>query len=328
MIAKNPRRARPEIEPERLPPIALVSCAAARQLDDDLAPLSLALEAAQLPHRIVDWHDAGIDWSEFSLALLRSTWDYVPRLTEFLGWAERVSALTTLLNPLPVLRWNTDKHYLADLAQAGIATVPSRFIEPGGAGAAVLADWLDGDDAALAVAHEFVIKPAVGAGSRDAARYQQADRAAALEHANRLLQAGRSVLVQPYLGRVDRDGETALIYIEGEFSHAIRKGPLLARMSQPTRALFAAETISARQASAAERELAERCLATLARLPALRGCAPLLYARVDLLQDDHGQPRLLELELAEPSLFFALAKGAAERFATAIRNRARLTTRP
>ena len=43
---------------------------------------------------------------------------------------------------------------------------------------------------------------------------------------------------------VDRDGETALMFFDGEFSHAIRKAPLLFRDQGPTRALFAPEKIS------------------------------------------------------------------------------------
>lgn len=304
-----------------MPPIALITCKAARHLDEDLPPLTAALTAAGIDHRIVDWHDPSIDWSDFAIALLRSTWDYVPRLAEFLAWAERVAALTALHNPLPVLRWNTDKHYLAELHAAGIATVPSRFVEPGSPAAEALADWLDGNDPAMAGHDEFVIKPAVGAGSRDAARYQRDDRAAALGHIARLLDAGRSVLLQPYLGRVDQDGESALIYIDGEFSHAIRKGPLLAHAAQPTRALFAPEAISARRASATERAIADHIFATLAALPAFRSEQPLLYARVDLLRDDHGQPRLLELELTEPSFFFAHGPGAADRLAQALGRR-------
>jgi O-ureido-D-serine cyclo-ligase len=120
------------------------------------------------------------------------------------------------------------------------------------------------------------------------------------------------VLLQPYLDRVDEHGETALIFFDGKFSHAIRKGPLLRRGEGPTRALFAAEHITPRQPDAAELALAER---TLAAIPFPQ---PLLYARVDLIHDANGSPCVLELELTEPSLFFAHAAGSAARFARAI----------
>ncbi|HSN01330.1 MAG TPA: hypothetical protein VLS52_10020 [Rudaea sp.] len=286
--------------------IALVTANAARDLDEDLTPLEAALREAGADVTIAAWDDAGIDWSGFDLVLLRSTWDYTQRLPEFLAWAERTAAQTNLLNPLPVMRWNTDKHYLSDLAKSGVAIVPSTFVEPG-------------DDAITALAafqhtqstDEFVVKPAIGAGSRDAQRYHASERDAAIAHVRRLLDARRSVLLQPYLERVDEHGETALIFFDGKFSHAIRKGPLLRRGEGPTRALFAAEHITPRQPGATEIALAER---TLAAIP----YGTLLYARVDLIHDKDGLPRVLELELTEPSLFFAHAPGSAMRFAKAI----------
>ena len=294
------------------PLIALVSVAAARPLDEDLAPLHEALRAAGADVAIVDWDDAAVDWARFDLALLRSTWDYAERLPEFLAWAVRVAACTRLCNPLDVLRWNTDKHYLAELERTGVAIVPSTFVEPGADAATALDEFLARTDAA-----EFVVKPSVGAGSRDAQRHARERRDAAVAHVARLLDARRSVLLQPYLARVDEHGETALIHVDGAYSHAIRKGPLLRRGDGPTDALFAAEDIRARTPDPAERALAA---AVLAAIPFE---APLLYARVDLIHDTDGSPRLLELELAEPSLFFAHAAGSAARFAAAVIARAR-----
>jgi O-ureido-D-serine cyclo-ligase len=290
------------------PRIALVSVAAARALDDDLAPLLDALRAAGAQADVVDWDDAAIDWSRFDLAVLRSAWDYTERPAQFLDWAQRVSTQTRLLNPVDVLRWNTDKHYLADLERAGVAIVPSAFVEPGADAAAAVDAFL----AAHADAAEFVVKPAIGAGSRDAQRHARADRTQALAHVARLIEAGRSALLQPYLDRVDAHGETALIHFDGTFSHAIRKGPLLLRGEGSTDALFAPEHITARTPDAVERELAARALA------AIPFAGPLAYARVDLIHDADGAPRLLELELAEPSLFFAHGAGSARRFAEAL----------
>jgi O-ureido-D-serine cyclo-ligase len=286
------------------PRIALVSVAAARLLDEDLPPLRDAHVDAGAEVAIVDWDDATVDFSRFDLAVLRSTWDYAERLPEFLAWAVRVATQTRLLNPPDVLRWNTDKHYLADLERAGVAIVPSTFVEPG-------ADAADALDAFLAQsdATEFVVKPSVGAGSRDAQRHGRNALSPARAHVARLLDAGRSVLLQPYLERVDAYGETALIHFDGVFSHAIRKGPLLRRGDGPTEALFAAEDITPRVASEAERALAQHAVA------AIPFATPLPYARVDLIHDADGTPRLLELELAEPSLFFAHGEGSALRFA-------------
>jgi glutathione synthase/RimK-type ligase-like ATP-grasp enzyme len=286
--------------------VALVTARPARGLDEDEPPLHLALQKAGCDVQMAEWDDAKVDWASFDVALLRSAWDYAERVTEFLAWVERASKLTHVLNPLPVVRWNTDKHYLAQLAAAGVATVPSTFVEPGEDAGQAIAKLLELHENA-----ELVVKPAIGAGSRDAERHRRAEVARAVAHAKRLLNANRSVLLQPYLERVDRDGETALMFFEGRFSHAIRKGPLLPPGAAATRGLFAAESITPRVPGADEMRLAEKIVAAVPfGIP--------LYARIDLIRDDDGAPCLLELELTEPSLFFAHAAGSAEKFTAAV----------
>jgi O-ureido-D-serine cyclo-ligase len=283
--------------------IALVTARQARDADADLPPLFAALTRAGAAVRVVDWDDASAQWSHFDLALLRSTWDYSMRLPEFLSWAEHASAATQLLNPLPMVRWNTDKHYLDELMHADVRTVPTTFVEPGDGAAQAVNEFL-----VQQASTDFVVKPAVSSGSRDAQRYGRRQLEAAVLHVQRLLDANRSVVLQPYLDRVDADGETALIYFAGTFSHAIRKGPLLRRGKGPTPDLFAAEEITARVPKLDELRTGERALG------AIPFAIP-LYARVDLIRDADAAPRVLELELTEPSLFFGYAAGSAERFA-------------
>jgi hypothetical protein len=298
------------------PRIALVSTREALDRDEDLAPLHAALQAADARSETVLWDDAQIDWSGFDLVLVRSTWDYTWRLDAFLRWAERAAAQTRLLNPPALLRWNSDKRYLQALTEAGIATVPTRF---------VAAD--EAADSALQAARaawpgaELVIKPSVSAGSRDTMRHSAGAAHAVMVAQVAAIQAqGKHVLLQPYLARVDSAGETALLFFAGRFSHAIRKGPLLAADAAPTRALFAAEHIQPRAPDDDERALAEHVLAVL---PALTNAPAPLYARVDLLRDDAGAPCLIELELVEPSLFLDFAQGAAARLAQAVLRLAR-----
>jgi glutathione synthase/RimK-type ligase-like ATP-grasp enzyme len=288
------------------PAVALVSARAARALDEDLPPLLVAFNAAGARCEIADWDDPHIEWARFDVALLRSTWDYSERLAEFLAWVERAAARTQLLNPAPVVRWNADKHYLRELAQQGLPVVASSFAEPAAEPAAVLAQFLARETCA-----EFVVKPAVGAGSRDTRRHARAATPEALAHIGALLDAQRSVLLQPYLPAVDADGETALIFIAGRFSHAIRKGALLPAGAPATRALFAPEKITPRAPQADEMQVAQRVLAALP-------CGVLPYARVDLIRDQAHAPCLLELELIEPSLFFAHAPDSAPRLAAAV----------
>jgi O-ureido-D-serine cyclo-ligase len=298
--------------------IALVSAAEALALDEDMPPLLAAFAAAGADAVAVSWDAAGVDWSRFDLAILRSPWDYVPRLTEFLAWGERVSRQTRLLNSLEVVRWNIDKHYLEHLAHAGVPVVPTRFIEPGESAAQALEQFLHArplrPGAAAAIAHqpqrELVIKPAIGAGSKDAARYRGHEIDDAIAHAERLLAQGRSAMLQPYLAHVDKHGETAMVYVDGRFSHAIRKGPLLRPGAGLVEGLFAAEDITAREPGKDEGRIAK------AGFNAIPFPTP-LYARIDLVRDATGAPVVLELELIEPSLFFAHGPGAAERFAAA-----------
>jgi glutathione synthase/RimK-type ligase-like ATP-grasp enzyme len=291
------------------PGIALVTARAARALDEDLAPLTAALAAAGARGEITDWDDSEVDWARFDAVVLRSAWDYHERLPQFLAWVERVAGVTMLLNPLDVVRWTLDKHYLGELARAGAPVVPTRYLEPGEEPGAALMQFLAADPC-----REVVVKPAVGAGSRDARRHARGAREEILDHIRPLLSAGRSVMLQPYLERVDSDGETALMYIDGRFSHAIRKGALLPSGAPSTAQLFASETIAPRSPGADELAAGERILAAVPY-------PTLLYARVDLLRDREGAPRLLELELAEPSLFFAHAPGSAQRFAAALLKR-------
>jgi glutathione synthase/RimK-type ligase-like ATP-grasp enzyme len=254
------------------------------------------------------WDDPAVDWSSYDAVVVRSTWDYQERRDAFLAWARGVG--DRLLNPPEVLAWNTDKRYLRELAEAGLPVVPTALVAPG--------------EAFAAPAGEFVVKPTVSAGSRDTARFgadgggddDGAARAAALVEA--IHTSGRTAMVQPYVASVDARGETALLFFDGVFSHAIHKGPLLERGRGPTSAVFAAETIRPREASGAERAMAERVLAHVGQR--FGGAVP-AYARVDVVEGDDGAPLLLELELTEPSLFFAGEPGRLSQFAAAIRRR-------
>jgi hypothetical protein len=285
--------------------IAIATCRELPDGDEDAGLLRTALSDRGLAGEWRDWRDPAVDWAGYDLVIIRSTWDYTSDLQTFLDWAARVPRLD---NPLPVLTWNTDKVYLRDLAAAGVPVVPTSWAGPG-------------EPVELPAAGEFVVKPSVGAGSKGAGRFAAGDRTA-LDHAARLHEAGRTVMVQPYLGQVDTDGETALIYLDGRFSHAIRKGAMLPELSvneldvQYSRSLYVDERITARTPSKAELALGEAALGSVRD----RFGGDLLYARVDLLPTSDG-PVVIELELVEPSLFLEFADGGADRLADAIAGR-------
>ena len=284
-----------------MPHVLLASCAEARGLDDDEPLLVAALAEAGLTAAPADWADPAVDWAGADVVVVRSTWDYAPRRDAFLAWARRVETVTRLHNPAAVLEWNTDKRYLAELADAGLPVVPTAWAVTAEAVPAALGRW-DGD---------VVVKPAVSAGARDTARFRSGEEPRPF--AERILATGRPVMVQPYLTRLDDEGETGLVYLDGVFSHAFGKAAILA--GEPLGpGLFAAEEITARTAGAGQREVGDAVLAVVRdRI----GTVP-LYARVDLVPGEDGEPQVLEVELTEPSLNLPVAPEAAPRLAAAI----------
>jgi len=214
-------------------------------------------------------------------------------------WLERVDAVSDLVNPLPFIRWSHDKRYLAELASAGVPITPTRFVEPGSEVA------LPGGD--------FVVKPAVGAGSREVASYGPDQHATALEHLTRLHEAGQVALLQPHLRSVAVEGEWPMVFLEGAFSHAANKRIDLPRAGRID-GLFAEETNTPHDPSREQLAVAEAAM----RVVTDRLGAP-TYGRVDLVRDDAGGFRVLEVELVEPSLFLACAGTAAlDRFVTGL----------
>jgi hypothetical protein len=283
-----------------MPSVLLASCAPALGKDEDEPLLLAALADAGVTAGVADWADPSVDWAAADAVVVRSTWDYAPRREEFLAWARTVEGVTRLFNPADVLAWNTDKRYLAGLAEAGIPVVPTAW--------AATADELP---AALDRWDDLVVKPTISAGARDTARFRPGEDPEAFARA--IMASGRAVMVQPYLARVDADGETGLVHLDGVFSHAFRKGALLAGAPLGP-GLYAEEEIEPRIAGEAERGIGDAVLAAVADRT---GGAP-LYARVDLVPGADGEPVVIELELTEPSLFLTADDGAAARVAAAI----------
>ena len=273
--------------------IAFATCREYADLDPDDRLLLAPLAALGIRAEPAVWNDPAVDWRAFHAVVLRSTWDYPDAYEAFLAWA---ASVPRLINPLPVIRWNTDKRYLQDLAAAGIPIVPTAFAGPG-------EDWHVPDGW-----REVVVKPATSAGSRDTARYERSDPRVAV-HIARLQAAGRVAMLQPYRHEIDDAGETGLVYAGGAFSHAFRKGPLLAPGGRITDQLFALEEISARDPTPDELAVGARAIALVTK----RFGTP-AYARVDLLPG----PVVIEVELTEPSLYLACGQGSAERAAAAI----------
>lgn len=285
------------------PEIGLATCAEIPALDAEGRLLLERIGDLGLSARPVVWSDEEEDWDGLDLVLIRSTWDYHERPEAFRKWARALAG--RVINPLPLIEWNVSKRYLADLHGWGIATVPTTFIGPGEA----LEPPARGD---------FVLKPVVSAGSKDTARYGRSagDLERAASHLARLHAEGREVMLQPYLEAVDSEAETALIFLAGEFSHAMRKGPLLELGQELEEGLFRQEQMSPRDPTEAMLEVGRAALAAVEmRL------GPSTYARVDLLPSAGGEPQVLEVELIEPSLFLDFHPPAATALARLVEAR-------
>jgi glutathione synthase/RimK-type ligase-like ATP-grasp enzyme len=283
------------------PQIALATCGELPDLDPDDQPLVGLFHKIGFEATPAIWSDPTIDWTAFDHIIIRNTWDYTDRLEDFLAWAKMHES--RIQNSYEILVWNSDKIYLKDLSGAGFPIVDTQFItDP-------LGDW------ELPALGDFVVKPTVSCGSRDTMRFRTSDSDSqdrAQDLITRIISQGKIVMVQPYLATVDEIGETAQLFIGGEYSHAIRKGPLLVPNveGEKEHGLFLKEDISPRVPRPEQRELAAAVMDYVSQ----RFGVP-LYARVDLLEDSEGKPVILELELVEPSMFFATAPKSAARLA-------------
>ena len=293
-----------------MPRIGLATCAALPDgwPDDELLAEALRERGAEAGFAV--WDDTKVDWSTFDLVMIRSTWDYTRRRAEFLDWARSIDG--ALHNPAAVIEWNSDKRYLADLAAAGVATMPTRYVGPG--------------DRLPELGGEVVVKPTVSAGARDTGRFGPERHDDARELVARIGADGRTAMVQPYLDGVEELGETSIVTFQGGESHVLRKravlhpdevAPLHEGPITAAAAMFDPELVGPGVAGEGERALVERVLGELRR----RFSAVPLYARVDMVPGSDGAPTLIELEAIEPSLYLGTDPGSEARLAAAILER-------
>jgi glutathione synthase/RimK-type ligase-like ATP-grasp enzyme len=264
------------------------------EADPDEELLLEALAGVGLGVRLAAWDDPAVEWAAASLAVIRSTWDYHHQREAFLAWADRTGAQTRLWNSAPVLRWNSHKAYLLDLAKAGVPVVPTLLLRRGSD--ALLADVMSGRGW-----ERVVVKPAVSASSYRTLDVRPENSEDGEEHLRAVL-AERDALVQPYVPSVEDCGERAVIWIDGAFTHAVRKSPR-----------FAHDEEAVSEALPIERDelaVAESALAVVKE--------PIMYGRVDMARDASGQPMVMEMELIEPSLYLLQHRPALDRLVRAV----------
>lgn len=282
--------------------VALVTCAAHPDLSPDDRVVAQALSAAGMRPVAERWDAPAGDWEDYQAVVIRSCWDYHHRPGEFQAWVnEMETRAVPLLNPAPTVRWNLRKTYLRDLADAGAEVAPTEWVPAGSRRTlrSVLADrgW-----------ERVVVKPTISA---TAFLTWRAGPAITDEDERRFAsQAGeRDVMIQPYLAEIEADGELSLVFLGGQFSHAVRKRPAAGDFRVQSDFGGTVEPV----------EPSARLVEQAARVAALTPTA-CLYARVDGCVVG-GRLLLMELEVVEPGLFFRQAPAAADRFVQALRAR-------
>lgn len=280
----------------------MVTCAALPGLHLDDRHLLAALRAAGLSAEPVVWEDPHFDWARVRLAIIRSAWDYSYRREQFVAWAERAASGTELWNPAPVVRWNTHKRYLCDLAARGVPVVPTVLLPAGSR--ARLDEILEREGW-----EDAIIKAAVAQSGRYALFVPRRHRALGQAHLDRLL-PHEDLLVQPYIPSVPVSGELSLVMVDGEFTHAVRK-----------RAAPGDFRVHDDYGGSVEPEAPSPAALAAARAALAAVGHPVHYARTDLVAGPGGQPLIMEFELVEPELFFRHSPRAVERLTAAVLRR-------
>ena len=272
--------------------------------EHDLDPLLAELARQGVAAEAAVWHDLSVDWSAFDLIVTRCPWDYSLRTPEFLAWLDSLPA-GRVLNPPGLIKWNLDKRYLLDLEARGVSIIPTT----------IGSSLPEVHAAAERIGGRMVIKPNIAAGSWGA-HITSVDDPRLAEYVAEILDAGKLVLVEPEVPEITAGGERGLLFFDGEYSHTISKGAILADDGGYIGGEYA-EDIAAATPTEAEIELAATCSRAIAGISAGRGwgcnaSATPLYARYDVVTGAGG-PLLLEAELFEPSYFLETAPGSAER---------------
>jgi glutathione synthase/RimK-type ligase-like ATP-grasp enzyme len=286
------------------PRVALATYDRAPGLAPDDRLLLEALDACGIAAEPAVWSSASVPWKSFDTVVIRSCWNYHLHIEAFRAWLDRLETLgVRVLNSPALVRWNSEKRYLLDLARRGVATIPT-IVVPAGKGADV-----EGIVVAEGWSH-FVIKPAISASGYETYELHTPLDDAARASIARATSAG-DALVQPFAIEVSRDGEYSFTFIGGEFSHATLK------RAAPGEFRVQNEHGGSAQPVTAPRRLIEQAERVIAALPETP-----VYARVDGIARD-GSFLLMELELIEPNLYLEHSAGAADKLARVIAGKTR-----
>ncbi|AKD03414.1 hypothetical protein POKO110462_05545 [Pontibacter korlensis] len=245
------------------------------------------------------WDDPAVDWAKYELVVLKSPWDYFDKIDTFYAWLDKLEKLQVrVLNPINIVRWNSDKRYLVELQEQGVKVVPSVWLEQG-------SQLNVAEVFAQLQSEKVIVKPAISGGAKNTFALTQAEAEAKAESINELLQQ-ENFLAQPFIPEIQTKGEWSFLFFNGEYSHTVLKA---AKAGDFRVQHFFGGTVHTPEPPAQLLEAAHNLVDKYAP-----GC---LYARVDGVELN-GELVLMELELIEPFLFMATSEGAIERYYEAL----------
>lgn len=283
--------------------LAILTCSKIPQGVADDQGLFEALKNTGIEVHIHAW-DAPIQWSDYDACLFRSVWDYQEQPTKFLHWLEQTEPVTQFINSAAIIKWNTDKKYLKELADFGVSIAPTVWLDANKThDLKTLINQFD--------ATQYFLKPVIGADSSGTYRFSNNgdELIAAQKHLDEISKS-HEMMLQPYLNSVETQGETSGMFFASNYSHGVRKIPV--NGDYRVQDTFGATDVPY-DLNAAEMALSKACLYFLAEK-----FGTIVYARFDFLQDADGSVYLNEAELFEPSLFFNHDPLAAARLAQSI----------
>lgn len=299
------------------PRITLVTSAEMPNLYKDEAGLLDALSDRGADPRIAIWNDPGEDWSDAGVCVVRSVSDYATDREGFLRWAD---SIPRLLNHADILRWNSDKHYMIDLAERGLPVIPTTWLEPD--------QHLSKQQvhSRFPAMGDFVVKPAVSSGVRDIGRYTANDtnqRQSAILQAAAELGEGRSVMVQRYMEEIDVHGEISMVFFNGLVSHSVEKRAMLHPATVTEDSVHEA-VVTAQQATEEQWRWGEEIRGILHSYVRDRmgRDEQFLFNRVDLVPDGRGSFMVMEISMVDADLYLSATPDALGNFADAITVRA------
>lgn len=264
---------------------------------DEDAELLAFLRGKGLSVRTVIWNDAIVDWKTFDLVLLKSPWDYHEHIQAFNDWLDTLkNAGVKVLNPVEIVKWNSNKRYLLEVAEKGFKVIPSLLITNSTVIGHNLFEHFN--------ATQLVVKPCVSAGAKNTIVINKGnitEKAAILSE----LVSTEDYLVQPFVPEIN-NGEWSFIFFNGQYSHCVLKTPKAGDFRVQH---YLGGAISFPQADAQHIEQAKRYIQAFAPLT--------LYARVDGVLINNTF-ELMELELIEPYLFLHATKDTYEKYYQAL----------